>query len=424
MRRSAAAVAAVGLFLLSGTLPAGAQPDLTILRSQDCHAFAPTDESDIPHAWHLERLDMTTAWTMATGRGVTVAVIDTGVASIGTPYFTPDRITTYDLQGGMSARDQQQGGIDCLHGTQVAGLLAGGQTQGRPVDVRTNFSGIAPEATILSYRVLVASADEQEDAPNDPVAATVAAINHAVDEGAQVINLSQTVSPSDPGIPALEHAVAEAINAGVVIVAAAGNEGESATGPAYPAAFDGVISVGMTMRGDAPSTDSRPVPETAPQITVGAPGSGVMSIIPSLARAEAAYTNQAYGTDIEGTSYATPLVAGVAALMLEKDPTLTPAEIKDRLVATADPPSNTAPAARLGFGIVNPVRALAGIGVPPDADPGSEDDIVVAQPLPEPEHRDMTPVYAGIGIGAGALFLTAVALVLSITIPAARRRTL
>lgn len=410
------------MILAGGAIPTAAQTDISILRSQDCHAFTPTDEGEIPQAWHLERLNMSSAWTMATGAGVTVAVIDTGVASVGTPYFTADRITTYDLQGGMSQKDQEQGGIDCLHGTQVAGILAGGRTGGRPVDVRTNFSGIAPDATVLSYRVLTASAQEQETAIQDPVVATAAAIEHAVSEGAQVINLSQTVPGNDPSLPLLERVVAEAIDAGVVVVAAAGNEGESMSGPAYPAAFEGVISVGMTRRGDAPSPDSRPVPETAPQITIGAPGSGVMSILPSLARAEAAYTNQAYAVDIEGTSFATPVVAGVVALLLERDPSLTPEQVRTRLVETADPPSNTTPGARLGFGIINPVRALAGVGVPLPEGEEPEDEIIVAQPLPDPVQRDMMPIYAGIGIGAGVFLLAAVGLVISVVVPAARRR--
>lgn len=411
-----------GLVLAGGSVPASAQPDLTLLRSQECHAFSPSRDDDVPQAWHLDRLNMETAWTMATGRGVTVAVIDTGVAPVGSPYFTADRITTYDLQGGMSQRDHEQSGIDCLHGTQVTGILAAGRPDGRPVDVRTNFSGIAPESTVLTYRVLTASAQDQDSAVVDPVEAMITAINHAVSEGAQVINISQTVPGHDPGMPALDHAVTEAIEAGVVVVAAAGNEGETISGPAYPAAFDGVISVGMTMRGDAPSPDSRPVPESAPQITVGAPGSGVMSIVPSLARADAVYTNQAYAADIEGTSFAAPIVAGVAALLLERDPTLTPSEIRSILIETADPPSNTAPGERLGFGIVNPVRALAGVGTPQSEGGGPGDGIIVADPLPDPVQRDMVPVYAGIGIGVGAVLLAVGGLVVAIVVPAARRR--
>lgn len=146
-----------------------------------------------------------------------------------------------------------------------------------------------------------------------------------------------------------------------------------------------------------------------------------MSLNPSRPREQAAYTNQAYALDIEGTSFAAPIVAGVATLLLELEPDLTPAQVKQRLIETADPPASTAPGRRDGYGIVNPLRALAGVPLPHETGEAPVEQFP-AEPLPDPVQRDMGPVYAGIGIGAAALFLVGMGLVLSFTVPAARRR--
>lgn len=422
--RRAAAGATACLILGFGVVPARAQETPPILSPRDCHAFPVDPNASVPQAWHLDRLGMDQAWRIATGRGVEIAVVDTGVALVGSPYLPPERFTTYDLLGGMSNKDLEQGGIDCLHGTQVVGLLAGGRSGTRPLDDRTNFSGIAPDATVISYRALAASVggqqEPEEDRPDD-VQATIAAIRHATEIDVDIINLSLVVPGGDPGLPELQAAVTDALDAGIVVVAAAGNVVEGMSGPAYPASFDGVISVGMTTRTDAPSQNSWPAPEGAPAVTIGAPGSDLMSIRPSSAIDEATASNQSYAAELEGTSFAAPLVSGVIALMLEENPDLTPGEVRQRLIDTADPPSNTAPGRQLGWGIVNPLRAIAGVAVPPETE-SSEVERAPAPPLPEPEQRDMTPVYAGIGIGAGALLLAGAGLVVAITIPAARRR--
>lgn len=93
-------------------------------------------------AWHLERLQMDSVWKVATGTGITVAVIDTGVAATGTPYFDATRVTTYDYLNGPSEDDWEAGGADCAHGTHVASLIAAGRPGGKSVDPRTNFAGI------------------------------------------------------------------------------------------------------------------------------------------------------------------------------------------------------------------------------------------------------------------------------------------
>lgn len=393
--------------------------------------MAATDDNDVPQAWALERLNMTEAWSMATGKGVTVAVIDTGVAAIGSPYFEPDRITTYNLippEVDEKARQESNtGGLDCQHGTWVAGILAGGRTDGNPVDARTNFSGIAPDATIISYRVLTkTSADpESEDKDGDPVSATISAIEHAISQDVDIINMSQIVTGADPLVGELEKAIAEALDAGIVVVAAAGNTNEdgSIRAPLYPANFPGVINVGMTRRGDAASPASVPYTQdmTNP-VTVAAPGDGVMALNPSRAVENATYSNQSYEPNIRGTSFATPVVSGVVALLLEREPELTPAQVKQRLITTADPPDDVVPSTQLGWGIVNPVQALAGVASPQADSEQPAPAPAKVEPLPTPKTRDLTPVAWGIGIGVTAVMLTLAGLVLAIALPPALRR--
>ncbi len=93
---------------------------------------------------------MDSVWKVATGTGITVAVIDTGVAATGTPYFDATRVTTYDYLNGPSEDDWEAGGADCAHGSHVASLIAAGRPGGKSVDPRTNFAGIWCSARALA----------------------------------------------------------------------------------------------------------------------------------------------------------------------------------------------------------------------------------------------------------------------------------
>lgn len=437
MRRAAAGLLVAAVMAAGTVSPARAEgPEITAFNPADCEAIKPAADNEVPQAWHLDRLQMDEVWKIATGKGIRVAIVDTGVATLGTPFVKPERITTYDALGGMSQVDSANYGVACRHGTQVMGLLGAGQAAGQPVDVRTNFSGIAPDVEMIAYRALPASgpylpdeptegdAEPKEDARNDDrdsVGATIASIRHAISQDVDIINLSMVVLSTDPQLGELQAAVQEALDAGIVVVAAAGNVVDGMHGAVYPASFEGVISVGMTNPTDAPSNSSWPAPPGAPPVAIGAPGDGVMSIAPSAAHAEATYVNQAYDSPLQGTSYAAPIVSGVVALMLETNPGLTPAEVEQRLINTADPSSAAAPASRLGFGIVNPMRAIAGVAMNPGDQP-SDDVTASAEPLPEPFKLNPAILWGGIGIGVGATVLALGALVASIVLPAARRR--
>ncbi|NHB84751.1 S8 family serine peptidase [Tessaracoccus sp. HDW20] len=126
-----------------------------------------------------------------------------------------------------------------------------------------------------------------------------------------------------------------------------------------PRRLPGVIGVGISNQQDAGDPATYP----SHDITVGAPGRSLVALRPSKDGPQATLENQAYLTDATGTSYAAPVVTGIVALLLQyerdvHDRRLTPAEVKRRLIATADRPAVPLPDSYLGYGIVNPMRAL------------------------------------------------------------------
>jgi subtilisin family serine protease len=252
--------------------------------------------------------DFTTAWTAGhTGAGVTVAVIDSGVLS-----------THQDLVGQLApgATDYAGGGATYPHGTHVAGIVAA-------ADNLVGVIGGAPDADVLSIRVLGSTG-------SGTIANVVRGVNRAVELHADVINLSLG---SGTCSGALEQAIDDAIAAGVVVVAAAGNCGagpssrcSSTNQPVYPAAGASpeLIAVGATT-----STNERAsFSNSNSYVDLAAPGNAIWS---TWSTADDQYSL------LSGTSMATPHVAAAAALILQACPGLTPAQVKAALVSTAAP---------------------------------------------------------------------------------------
>lgn len=282
--------------------------------------------------WALRRLEPTSAWPLSRGAGVTVAVIDSGVSA------------THPLLKGqvLEGRDfnylpARQGQCDeAGHGTLIAGIIAGREGTGVP------FSGIAPAARILPIRVLPQLGDVSD--PGLPVQ-IAAAIDWAVDEGADVINLSLTTVPA----PQLTAAVRRALAKRVVLVAAAGNQKEdSQDRPGYPAAYPGVIAVGgVNEEGGHVGTSI-----SGDYVDIAAPGLNIVGPAPR----GAGYRAVPDG----GTSYAAAYVSGVAALVRSAYPDLNPEQVAERLERTADNPPE-GHNADIGYGVVNPYRAVSSL---------------------------------------------------------------
>ena len=286
-------------------------------------AKAGTAYQQVP--WPQQLLGTERAGRFSGGAGVRVAVLDTGVDA-RQPQLSGRVGAGYNAVSGSGRAD-----TDCLgHGTAVAGIIAAGSARG------TGFAGVARDATILPVRVVDDSGFG--DQPVTP-AALARGITWAADH-ADVIDVS-VVTYEDS--PALAGAVARAVGRGVVVVAAAGDDGGSNARNArpYPASYDGVIGVGALSH-DATVWESS---QHGDYVDLVAPGVGVVGLARGHGQVDGA----------TGTGFASAYVAGTAALMLAASPDLTVADLTRRLVSTATPgPVN----ASYGHGVVNPYAAL------------------------------------------------------------------
>ena len=274
--------------------------------------------------WHLKTLDVPGAWVYADGAGVTVAVIDSGVDA-----------THPDLQGqvlpGLDLVDPKGNGDTDLvgHGTTVAAIIAG---RG---DDNAGVIGIAPKAKILPVRVL-----NEENRYNDAII-VAKGVRWAVDHGARVINLSLGGNGSSPALAAaLDYAFAK----DVVVVACTGNVSASSTDDVwYPAREPGVIAVaGMERDGDVLWSGSI----TGKETVVTAPATDLVGARPG------GYWK------VQGTSFAAPMVAGTAALIRSRWPSMPAGEVINRIIKTAKDRGAPGRDPVYGFGLVDPTGAL------------------------------------------------------------------
>ncbi|BEL12317.1 hypothetical protein Q0Z83_105080 [Actinoplanes sichuanensis] len=271
------------------------------------HALDIPDDNDTYRAdqWDLEKINVPSAWEESTGSEVVVAVIDTGVDGAH-PDLAGNVLTGYDAIDDTEGGDSDGNG----HGTHVAGTVAA--VAGNDAGI----AGIAPDAKILPIKVLDANGSGY-------TSDTAEGIVWAVDNGAQVINLSLG---SDTATDAEETAVAYAIENGVTVVAAAGNEREEGSPTSYPAAYDGVIAVAATDADDEIAEYSN----RGDYVDVAAPGSGIISTYPG----DLTDDGSEYA-ELNGTSMASPHVAAVAALLKAVNPDLTPDDVQNALERSA-----------------------------------------------------------------------------------------
>jgi subtilisin family serine protease len=277
--------------------------------------------------WALDDLGAENAWGTSTGDGVDIAVVDTGVTG-SHPDFAGRICSGVAYLGSTGAAQLGQGTTDGNgHGTHVAGIAAAGSGDG------VGIAGVAPSARLIPVRVL----DAQGHGSSSDVAR---GITWAVDHGAEVVNLSL----GGPHSVAVDTAVAYAESHGVVVVAAAGNDGP--TGAAnYPAALDTPIAVASYDQGGEISWFST----AGGYVDVAAPGSGIVST----------YKDGRW-TYMSGTSMATPHVTGTVALLLAHEPALRPAQVRARVTATAVDTGPIGHDSSFGWGWLDPVAALAG----------------------------------------------------------------
>jgi len=434
--RLAVSVLAAALVLAVSVLrPAAAY---ALGRELDPSWCYPTTESGqvtgkLTDAWHISRLKPDRVWSQndakgrpITGTGITIAVIDTA-AQIGiSPFLRASSTATgvkptwklVDYVGSDEAEiagNVAKGGygLNCVHATRVVSLI---NAQALDQD-DSNFSGMAPGSSVIVMRALKGSTDVEDQAP------LAAAINDAVATGVDIINISQAGSDDT----AVRDAVANAIAHGIVVVASSGNAGDN--GPRYPASYPGVISVGMTTTSDAPHPSSEE--GVGVNVTVAAPGDAIVALLPSSPEGTTMTTDaylkasQVWNTE-PGTSFAAPIVTGVVALMLQKAKaegvSLTPAEVMRRLELTADPPPGAVPDAQLGYGTVDPARAVFGPFPQSASASATPTSTPSAGPLEIPAGRDTMPMIIAVAVTLGVLTLLAGAVLIREALSPMRRR--
>lgn len=285
--------------------------------------------------WHLTYLRVTQAHRYSTGAGVVVGVIDTGVDA------THPDLTGSVLAGTEFGRDSESGSSSARdghldtdgHGTGMAGLIAGHGHGGNGVD---GALGIASGARILPVRT---SARRVGNVGYD-----IAGILWSVQHGAKVLCIAAGGRP----VPGAEEAIKAAIEADVVVVAAVGNA--PPTGPVgYPAAYPGVVAAaGIDEQGRHAA-----ISVTGPEVVLAAPAVNIVST----------YLNHGYAIG-DGTSGATAIIAGAAALVRARYPNLSAREVVHRLTTTATDAGAPGRDEEYGYGILNLTAALTA-DVPP-----------------------------------------------------------
>jgi type VII secretion-associated serine protease mycosin len=320
--------------------------------------------------WALQRVNLDELWAQSKGKGVRVAVIDTGV-DVKNPQLTDavdvskgkNLLPPKNSKGEEIDRGNASGTTDTVgHGTRVAGIIAARPAKG------TGFVGLAPEATIIPIK--------QNDAEGNGTAATLAdAIRYAVNAGADVINISQDTANAVEPDQRLKQAVDYALSEQVVVVASAGNDGLGGNVKVtYPASYEGVLAVASSDR----NNERAPFSQSGDFVGVAAPGVDMISTVPG----------NGHCSD-NGTSFSAPYVAGVAALLKAKYPKWTARQIVAQIEQTAER-SIPGHDRLVGWGVVDPVKALT------DVDPANP----VESPRPQQnligaEGPSVAPVHFG-----------------------------
>ena len=280
-------------------------------------ASASAADSVRSQEWWLTKLHVTKAWQSTRGKGVTVAVLDTGVdptqADLAGAVVTgPDYTNSGRVRGGP---------FWGVHGTAMASLIAG---RGHGPGHAAGIIGVAPAATILSVRVTLESSDPLLSDANVAAGlprAIARGIRYAVNHHASVIDLpldpvTAQGAPGAGGSAAERSAVAYAMAHHVVLVAPAGDDGASTDAVNFPAAYRGVISAGAFNS----AFTKAPFSSQRPYVTLTAAGDGVI----------AANGTQGYAL-VSSTSAASAVVAGIVALIRTQFPALSPAQVTSAL---------------------------------------------------------------------------------------------
>lgn len=314
-----------------------------------------------------------------TGKGIKVAVIDTGIDAshpdlngnkvVGWVDYVQGKTTPYDDHG---------------HGTHCAGTIAGTGAASNG-----QYKGVAPEASLMGVKVL----GKDGSGSNTNI---IKGIEWAVKNGADVISMSLGASTHSQ---ATDDAINNAIKAGVVCVIAAGNSGPGARTVACPGDTPAAITVGAIDRNDAIASFSSRGPNRDGSVKPDVTNMGVGLVAARASGVSSSKPVGQYYQAMSGTSMATPMTAGTVALLLSAKPDLTPAQVKDALTKTAKPLGGSTPNNNYGYGRVQAMAALDYLlsgKLPPAPTP---------TPTPQPGDPTPTPTPGNYGVSLTNLFV-------------------
>jgi len=297
--------------------------------------------------WGVDRIDAERVWggaedavdvsTSIAGASVKVAVLDTGI-----DYTHPDLAPIY--AGGIDIINNDDDPLDDhYHGTHVSGTIAAADDEPNALD--GSLIGVAPKVALYAVKVL----DSRGSGTSDSVAA---GIDWAAANGMDIASLSLgSSSPSS----IIETAGQNAYAAGVLLVAASGNDGSSV---GYPAAYPEFIAVGATDSSDNIASFSN----YGPELEISAPGVDILSTTPTYLSGRGPFNPGPNYDTLSGTSMATPHVSGVAALVKSADLSLTNVEIRDILTSTAEDLGDAGWDSYYGYGLVDAEAAVNAVG--------------------------------------------------------------
>lgn len=279
-------------------------------------ARAPNDPL-LPNQHYLKQIRAEEAWDVATGSDLVIAVVDTGVDH-NHPDLAGKLLPGINLVEPGTYPDDDNG-----HGTNVAGVIAAS------ADNDKGMAGILWNARIMPIKALEADGNGDEDKLGE-------GIRYAVQNGARVVVLSLGLNKQSAY---MEQVVAEAELAGVLLVAASGNEGDAVK---YPAAYDTVLAVG----GVSPDNIRDPLSNYGPELDLVAPWMVFTTV------RGGAYDYR------DGTSMAAPQAAAAAALAWATHPGLKPAELRNLMKQTAQDLGTAGWDPETGYGLVRADRAV------------------------------------------------------------------
>ncbi|MHC3818227.1 S8 family serine peptidase [Streptomyces sp. DT9] len=337
-RRASAVVSALGALLLLGG------------------AIAPAASADTmrDREWYLDRMQAAEMWKVSTGKGITVAVLDTGVIP------SVSELTGGKVLPGKNFVDPKLGAhIDVEgHGTAMAMLIAGNGVNGQGV------KGLAPDARILPLTVFGST----KESVTNSAPAVIAAIRYAADSEARIINMSLgfedfALEGGEKG--QIQEAVDYAVRRGKLLLAATGNRGDKDNGVSYPSASVGVAGIGAVDKTSSVTKFS----VSGPQVALAAPGEEIPILCGG---GQAGYCSS------WGTSQATAIASASAALIWSKHPSWTGNQVLRVLMNTAGKPTKgKVPSRYIGYGTVRP--RLAVLGDPGDPGPADVNPLVAAR---------------------------------------------